>query len=116
MAVACAVVAVIFWLKGNPWYNLLILAAVFFILGRFAFPKAMLPFQKVWMGFAVIMSWFMTRLILFILFYIGFTGIRLVAMLFRKNFLELEMDKNVDSYWIKKQRGSIDASSYEKQF
>ncbi len=72
--------------------------------------------RKCGMAFVVRMRWFMTRLTLGMLFYLGITPICLLARLFGKDFLELRYDKNASgSYWIPKEKVK-DRNSYEKQF
>ena len=58
------------WWKGKDTYTIFIaLSAAFFFFGL-VLPRLLTPLQKVWMMFAVVLGWFMTRLILSILFYV----------------------------------------------
>ena len=79
------------------------------------FPKLLLPFQKVWMAFSVIMGFVMTRVILSILFYLIFTPISFISKIFGKDFLSLKIEKNKKSYWNDIRR-EYSKSSTEKQF
>ena len=78
-------------------------------------PSLLKPIYWIWMVFAVIIGWFMTRIILSLLFYILFTSIGLTSRLFGKQFLELHWDNSKDSYWNYRSNES-EKVNYEKQF
>lgn len=79
-------------------------------------PTALKPIQKVWMAFAVIMGWIMTRIILSILFYLIFTPMALFFKLTGKDLLNEKIDKNANSYWISVKDRVRKKEDYEKQF
>lgn len=91
-------------------------AGVLFIILGFAIPKALLPFQKAWMAFSVILGFFMSRLILAILFYAVVTPIGLITRLFGMDILDQRMDRKKSSYWKKRQEETKEKSSYENQY
>lgn len=68
------------------------------------------------MGFAVIMGWIMSRLVLSILFFLVITPISILARVFNKKFLEIEFDKDADTYWVSKKSVEFDKKCYENQF
>lgn len=72
--------------------------------------------QKIWMSLGVLIGWFVTRLILIILFYLIITPIGLLAKLFGKDFLNRKFDKTAGSYWIIRKSTGFDKKSYENQF
>ena len=74
----------------------------------------LLPLQKVWMAFAVVMGWFMTRVILGVLFYLAFTSTGVVARVFGKRFLGT--NKPQKSYWNYRKPRIRDRKSYERQY
>lgn len=116
MGIALGVLGLLFLWRGRSFYvYFFILSAAFLVLGVVA-PIVLKPIQKVWMTFAVIMGWFMTRLILSILFYLVFTPMAFVARLFGKQFLDLKIDRSSTSYWkMKEPRESI-KQDHERQF
>ena len=73
-------------------------------------------FYLVWMNFAVVLGWFMTRLILGLLFYIVVSPISLISRLFGKEFLDLKTSSLNRSYWNYKDNDSVSHQNYEKQF
>lgn len=116
MAIALGVLGLLFLWRGRSFYPyLFILSAAFLILGVVA-PIILKPVQKAWMTFAIIMGWFMTRLILSILFYLVFTLMALVARLFAKRFLDLKIDRSSTSYWKYREPRELIKQDYERQF
>jgi polyferredoxin len=92
------------------------------VIGGFLFlagtliPQVLKPFNKIWMGLAIVLGFIMSRLILTILFYIVLTPISFIAKLVGKRFMILKYDKSVKTYWEKRvviQKKQID---YERQF
>ena len=86
------------------------------ILSGVFFPNILKPVNKVWMTFALILGWFMSRVILIILFYLVLTPIGLIAKLSGKHFLDLKIDKERTSYWVKRKKTSSTKIDLERQF
>ncbi len=108
----------LFWWRGKDYYlYFLIISATLIFLGL-AIPNILKPLQKVWMTVAVVMGWFMTRVILSILFYLVITPIRILAKLSGKNFLDVRFDKtqSKESYWVLQEKAQYEKTNYEKQF
>ena len=63
------------WWKSKDTYTIFLVISSAFILLGLILPSVLRPLQKAWMVFAVILGWFMTRLILSVLFYIVFNAI-----------------------------------------
>ena len=78
-------------------------------------PKILKPVYIVWMIFAVIIGWVMTRLILSILFYTVITGIAILTRIIGKDFLNLKIN-NKESYWNNRDSEYELNQDYEKQF
>lgn len=92
-----------------PWG---ILSAVFFVAG-FAAPQALLPLQKAWMAIAVIIGFFMSRIILSVLFFLVITPIAVCTRWSGKKFLA--GGESPDTYW--QQHPEIqDRTSYQRQY
>ena len=103
------------WLEKDTYPYFLISGPVLIISGLFA-PQLLKPIQITWMAIATILGWFMTRVILSILYYLIFTSIGLLAKLFGKRFLDIKIDKSQESYWNYRNSKSINKSDYERQF
>ena len=105
----------LFWKEKESFQILLTFGVTLCILG-IAIPIILKPIYWVWMIFATILGWIMTRVILSLLFYIIFTPIGLILRFFGKQFLELRWDKSKESYWNFRTNEHLKKENYEKQF
>ena len=105
----------LFWKEKESFQILLFFGVTLFILG-IAIPFILKPIYWIWMIFATILGWIMTRVILSLLFYIIFTPIGLIPRFFGKQFLELRWDKSKESYWNFRTNEHLKKENYEKQF
>lgn len=85
-----------------------------FLVFGLAAPALLLPLQKVWMAIAVIIGFFMSRVILSVLFFLVLSPISIVSRLTGKKFLEAEYI-NPGSYWVEHPKVT-DKKSYENQY
>ena len=104
----------LFWKEKESFQILLTFGITFCIFG-IAIPFILKPIYWVWMIFATILGWIMTRVILSLLFYIIVTPIGLIPRLFGKQFLELKWNKIDSTYWNYRSK-KLNRESYEKQF
>ena len=105
----------LFW-KEKESFQIFLTIGITLFLTAIAIPSVLKPVYWIWMIFAIILGWFMTRLILSLLFYIIFTSIGLTSRLFGKQFLELRWDKSKESYWNFRTNEHLKKENYEKQF
>tara|TARA_B110000914_G_C15231224_1_gene339712 strand:+ start:208 stop:621 length:414 start_codon:yes stop_codon:yes gene_type:complete len=110
------IIAGILFYKERESYELIILLGVAFIGLGLGMPIILKPFYLVWMNFAVVLGWLMTRLILGLLFYVIVSPIGLISRLFGKEFLELKNSSLNSSYWNYKNSRRISHQNFEKQF
>ena len=85
------------------------------VLGLLA-PIVLRPIYIVWMSFAVVMGFIMTRVILTLLYFLVLTPIGLLAKISGKQFLHLKPDVGQQSYWNLRDRKPTDPTVYEKQY
>jgi len=107
--------ALLFWNEKDSYLYFGTAGILLTILGIF-YPASLRPINKVWMSFAIVLGWVMTRVILIILFYIVLTPIGIIAKIFRKNFLELKIDKSINSYWEVREKRNFEPSDFDNQF
>ena len=88
--------------------------SILIILGGVT-PVILKPIYKIWMIFAVIIGWIMTRVILSVLFFSIITTIGIFTRLIGKDFLNLK-SKNNESYWNTRNKEYELNQDYEKQF
>ena len=89
--------------------------ALLLLLGLI-YPSVLKPLQRIWMGFAVILGFIMTRLILSVLYYLILTLTGLLAKLFGKDFLNLHIEKMKKSYWDYRESKEYTKLDSERQF
>ena len=110
------IIAGFFFLKEKESFQLfLTIGTVLFVTG-IVIPFTLKPIYWVWMVFSTILGWFMTRVILSLLFYVVFTPIGLIARLFGKQFLDLKQNHSQQSYWNIRTVEASNTQNYEKQF
>ena len=105
----------LFW-KGRESYTILLISGLLLSVLGLVMPIILKPVYWVWMVFAVILGWIMTRVILSLLFYIVITPIGMFSRLFGSKFLDLKWDKSKDSYWNVRTSTQRNNEEYEKQF
>ena len=105
----------LFW-KEKESYQIFSGIGITLSLIAIAIPSFLKPVYWMWMIFGIILGWFMTRVILSLLFYIIITPIGLTLRLFGKQFLELRWDKSKESYWNFRTNEHQQNENYEKQF
>ena len=105
----------LFW-KEKESFQIFLAIGITLFLTAIAIPAVLKPVYWIWMIFAIILGWFMTRVILSLLFYVVFTSIGLTLRVFGKQFLELRWDKSKESYWNFRTNEHLKKEDYEKQF
>ncbi len=91
-----------------------IIALAFVGLGLII-PVVLKPLYFMWMTFAAILAWVMTRVILSFVFYLIITPIGLLTKLLGEDFLALRRGES-DSYWNYRDSSKELNQDYEKQF
>jgi len=92
-----------------------IISALFFTLA-FSFPVLLKPVYIFWMKLAFVLGWINTRLILWIIFYLIFAPVGLMMMAFGVDLLARKIEKNKETYWLKREKKGFEARNYERQF
>lgn len=85
------------------------------LLGMFL-PKAVKPVFIVFTKVAHLLGWFNTRVILILVYYMLLTPIGIIMKIFRKDNLRNKIDKEAESYWLKRENTICTKESLEKQF
>jgi hypothetical protein len=79
-------------------------------------PNLLKPIYKGWMKVAHAIGWFNTRLLLALIYYVVFTPIGVLVRLFGKDLLNVKLEPQTESYWIKREHKEMSQTEYEKQF
>ena len=102
--------------KENESLHIFIYLASSFIGLGLILPKFLKPIYLIWMIFAIILGWFMTRIILSLLFFIVLTPIGLTLRILGKDLLDLNKQDKRESYWNKRDSSIEQNQDYRKQF
>ncbi len=105
----------IFWKGSAAGYIWMIAGAVL------AVTRLITPLFKaiyaVWLGFSVILGYFISRALLTIIFFLVLTPTALIMRLLGKDPMDRKWDSAAKSYWIKREQDpNSNLQRYEKQF
>ena len=106
--------AILFYYDKLIYKEIFYSGAIFILLGLIA-PILLKPIYLLWMVFAVVLGWFMTRVILSVVFYFIMTPIGLITRLLGEDFLGLKINKSA-SYWNHRESSNELNQDYSKQF
>ena len=96
--VALGLIGAFVWWRGKPAGPWLVGLGIVFGAWGLIWPAGLKPVYKVWMSLAAILGWFMSRLLLGLVFYLAVTPIGWIMRLVGKDVLDLKM-KDRASYW-----------------
>jgi len=116
VGIVLLMISVILFLFDKSSYIYLGIIGGVLVLAGTLFPSVLKPVNKAWMTLALILGWFMSRVILTILFYFVLTPIGFIAKIFGKRFLSLKIDAEKKSYWEKREGRSPNITEYDRQF
>ena len=105
----------LFWKEKESYQIFLTVGTILFMLGILV-PAILKPIYWIWMIFASILGWFMTRVILTLLFYAMLTPIGIISRFLGKQFIELVWKEKDSTYWNYRSPGIIEKERYKKQF
>ena len=109
------IIGIFLFMRGTDSFVYFFLIGSILIISGGIAPVLLKPFYKIWMIFAVIIGWIMTRIILSVLFFSIITIIGLFTRLLGKDFLNLNSESN-ESYWNIRNKAHELNQDYEKQF
>ena len=107
--------AALYLLDKNSFIYFGIIGILLLLFG-IILPNLLKPLNKLWMTLAIILGWFMSRVILFILYYVIITPIGFLLKLIGKDFLNRKIDKTSQSYWEIREKKITEQIDYERQF
>ncbi|MFA5335226.1 MAG: SxtJ family membrane protein [Candidatus Omnitrophota bacterium] len=79
-------------------------------------PVALKPLQKIWMGLGIVLGFFVSRIVLSVLFYMVIAPIGIVMRTLGKDILDERIDKKKGSYWNERAGPEKPKESYENQY
>ena len=105
----------VLWRKGETGFLLWGIGFLTLLVGLIR-PTLLKAIQKGWMKLAFLMGFFMTHLVLALMYYLVFTPVALIMRALGKDPLRLTHDRNAKSYWLKRPRTEFTRERYEKMF
>lgn len=88
----------------------------FMMLTAIAAPVILIPLYKAMTIFAIVVGYFVSRIILTLMFVIFFVPVGLFTRLIGKDLLDKNINKKALSYWIKKEQTPFSKEKYERLF
>jgi hypothetical protein len=79
-------------------------------------PGILKPLQKAWMGLGLVLGFFVSRVVMSVLFYLIMTPIGVIMRLSGKDILDEKIDRNRPSYWHELPTAPKPKASYENQY
>lgn len=98
--------------QSATWLNAL--GAMLLILSALS-PVLLKPLYSIWMSFATLLGFIMTRIILGAIFFLIFAPVGLVFRLLRKDHLDESIDPRAETYWITRKAVPYEPGMSEKQ-
>lgn len=116
MAAVLVVIGDIALLRGRPIAPYLVAAAFIFLILGLKWPRVLTPLQKAWMALGVVIGFFVSRVLLFVLYFGVLTPIGLLMRLTGKDILDERIEKARASYWHMRPQEPRQKQSYENQY
>ncbi len=116
MAAAFAILGGLLLWRGKAAAPVFFLLAALFLVPGLAFPQVLKPIHRAWMALAILLGSVMTRLILFLTFYLMITPLGLLMRLFGYRFLDLSWGDTRETFWHFRPDQEPQAKHYERQF
>ena len=116
IGIVLGIIGGVLWWFGRPAYPFFLGVGTVLVLLGLGAPGILKPLQKGWMAIAVVLGWIMTRVILFIFFFLVFTLVGIFGRLFGKRFLTLRANPNTRSQWNYRKPQPYDRQKTEMQF
>ena len=88
---------------GNIRIWSIIVSIIFLTLGLLN-SKILTPFNKLWMRFGVLLGSIVSPIVMGVIYFGVITPIGLIMKIFGKDVLNLKLDKNKTTYWLKKNK------------
>ncbi len=94
--------------------NFLGILGVVLLLSGLVFPKGLTIIYKIWMTLAIAIGWWISRFLLVLFFFVIITPVGIIARLSGKKFMDIDMRKKKDTYWVNQDR--VKKINYEKMY
>ena len=100
-------------LKGNSSYSYFFFVSLFTLISALSFPVVLKPLFILFSYLGIGIGWFMTRMVLSLLFFVIFTLMGVSMRLFGKLFLDIQYPQHAQTFWLTREQKKI---HYKDQF
>lgn len=110
------IISLYFYIHHQFFYSsfFILLSIVFILLALFK-PSILLPLNKVWMSFGLLLGKFVSPIVLGLIFFCIFTPLAILMRLAKRDELKIK-NQNKISYWSKVDDKNKIGSNFDKQF
>ena len=115
VGIVLIIISIFLFLREKESFQILLNIGVILSVFGIVIPVILKPLYWIWMIFATMLGWVMTRVILSLLFYVIIMPIGLIPRLFGKQFLELRWDISRNTYW-NYRSDKPEKENYERQY
>ncbi len=116
LAILLFIITTVQYFKQIEIYPYFLAAGIILILVSLILPILIKPVFILFSYIGFAMGWLVTRVILFILFYLFITPISILARKFGNRFLDISFNQKKDSYWLPVKETRNNRENFEKQF
>lgn len=113
--VALGLIGGLGWWAGKAWGPWTVAVGLAFGAWGLVWPAGLRAVYKPWMGLALVLGWFVSRILLSILYFLVLTPTGLVLRLLGKDLLDMKMGDR-QSYWHVRPEADYDPASSEKMY
>ncbi len=116
MTIVLGILCILTLFTGSGWFPLLLMLCVGFGAITIIEPSLLRKPYIVWMSLAIILGFFVTKVLLSLMFYTVFTIFGVIARLFNNDMLDQQYEPQASTYWRKKEQPEDIKQHLERQF
>ena len=111
-----AALGILYLLRHKGVYPWFLIPGVVLLAFGVVLPRVLKHVYIAWMTLTIMLGFVMARVLLTLFFVLVITPLGLVARLFGKDFLNLKLDRQAATYWIRREQKLRTQANYEQQF
>lgn len=116
LIIPCAIGAHLLYWRGSVYGYVWLGSGIALFISRFIPPLFRFIFSK-WVAFSIIIGYFISRILLTLIFFIVITPTGLIMKLLGKDPMDRKLDPQAPTYWVKHETpAECTVERYEKQF
>tara|TARA_A100001011_G_scaffold324_1_gene422 strand:- start:16700 stop:17083 length:384 start_codon:yes stop_codon:yes gene_type:complete len=101
------------YVKFDRLHIYFLLLSLFFLIFSFVYPKIFYPLNKIWIKFGYLLGKVISPIVMFIIYFTIVYATSIILKLFRKDIMDIKIDKHAISFWKKRK---IKPGDMSKQF